>query len=106
MILRLTAVFVFLAACSSTVEVVADPGVADEPVVDGEPVEEEPVVMEQCDAEDYRPLIGTVVAGATLSDGPMLRVYAEGDIITQEYLPRRTNIVHDARQIIRNVYCG
>ena len=106
MMLRRTAVFAFLAACSATAEVGVDPEVAEEPIVEGEVAEEEPAVTEQCDAEDYRPLIGTAVAEATFPDGPMLRVYAEGDIITQEYLPRRKNIVHNARGVIQNVYCG
>ncbi len=65
-----------------------------------------PVVVEQCDAADYRPLIGTSVDAATLPDGQFFRSYGENDIITQEYLPRRTNVVYDAKRIVGDVYCG
>ncbi|MGI9393129.1 MAG: hypothetical protein ACR2OY_00645 [Boseongicola sp.] len=106
-ILRLTAALLFLVACSPTSEAVEDS--ADDVDEVSETVAEEelaPDVMEQCDASDYRPLIGTPVDEAALSGDPMLRVYGENDIITQEYLPRRTNIVYNSRKVIRNVYCG
>jgi len=107
MILRVIAALLLMAACSPSGEAEKEASGGD-----GEGAEEvaesseAPVVMEQCEAADYRPLIGTPVATATLPDGPMLRAYGENDIITQEYLPRRTNIVYDAKRVVRNVYCG
>lgn len=107
MIFRVIAALLLMAACSPSgdAEQEASAGVGEgaEEVAEGG---ETPVVMEQCDAADYRPLIGTPVATATLPVGPMLRAYGENDIITQEYLPRRTNIVYDARKVVANVYCG
>ena len=71
------------------------------------PVEPEtPPALEQCDAADYRPLVGSNIAAVTLLNDPMLRAYGQGDIITQEYLPQRTNIVYGADGIILRVYCG
>lgn len=80
-------------------------GMAD-PVAGVAPVGDEPAPLEQCDAADWRPLIGTSVAAANIAASEALRVYGQGDIITQEYLPGRTNIVHDGEGIIRRVYCG
>ncbi len=105
--LRLIAVALIMAACSPTGE--AEEAVVDSIVEGAEVAAEEgsaPTVIEQCDAEGYRILIDTSVSAATLPEGPMLRVYGENDIITQEYLPRRTNVVYDARKVVRNVYCG
>ena len=62
--------------------------------------------IELCDARDYRPLIGTNVASATLPVGPMLRAYGVDDIVTQEYIPQRTNVVFDADGVIVRVWCG
>lgn len=62
--------------------------------------------IELCDAEDYRPLIGTNIAAATLPADPMLRAYGVNDIITQEYLPQRTNILYGTDGVIQRVYCG
>ena len=62
--------------------------------------------IELCDARDYRPLIGTNVASATLPTGPMLRAYSVDDIVTQEYIPQRTNVVYDADGVIVRVWCG
>ena len=107
MILRLIAALLIVAACSPTGE--TEEAVVDSIVEGAEVAAEErsaPTVIEQCDAEDYRTLIDTSVSAATLPEGPMLRVYGENDIITQEYLPRRTNVVYDARKVVRNVYCG
>ncbi|MGI9389130.1 MAG: hypothetical protein ACR2O1_03655 [Boseongicola sp.] len=107
MILRLTAALLFLTACSPTSETVEPPADDIDEVTESETGEDTaPDVMEQCEANDYRPLIGTTVDEAALSGDPMLRVYGENDIVTQEYLPRRTNIVYDSRKVIQNVYCG
>ena len=91
----------FLAACAVEEEVIIEIPVED--VVE----EEEIPALEQCDAADYRPLIGTEIAAAlTPGDDPMLRVYGAGEIVTQEYLPQRTNIVFDGDGLIQRVYCG
>ena len=98
---------IILAACSPTGET-EDADLGDNGDVAEEVVEDEgePIVIEQCDAETYRPFIGSSVADAALPDDAGVRVFGENDIVTQEYLPRRTNIVYDGRQIIRAVYCG
>ena len=61
---------------------------------------------EECDAESYRGLLGTPIAVASVNEGRLLRVYAEGEIITQEFLPQRTNIVTDRAGTVTRVYCG
>ncbi len=68
--------------------------------------DEEPDLFEECDAQSYRGLIGTPVANALLNEGTNLRVYAETDLITQEFLPQRTNIVTDDAGNVTRVYCG
>ena len=61
---------------------------------------------EQCDAAEYRIHIGQNIATVTVPTGPMLRAYGDTDIVTQDYLPQRTNIVYDSAGIIRRVSCG
>ncbi len=61
---------------------------------------------EQCDAADYRDLVGSNVAAVTLPSGRDIRVFGENDIVTQDYRPERTNIVYDTGGKIRRVYCG
>lgn len=62
--------------------------------------------VELCDAEDYRQLIGSAVAATSFPQGPNLRVFSLTDIVTQEYLPSRTNVVYDNSGTIVRVYCG
>ena len=64
------------------------------------------VGVELCDAKDYRPLVGTLVAATTFATGPRLRVFNVDDVVTQEYLPNRTNIVYDNGGKIIRVWCG
>ena len=62
---------------------------------------------EECDAAEYRPLIGTPHSDADLPDGPRLRVYSDSALVTQEYLPNRTNIVFGTDNgVILRVFCG
>ena len=61
--------------------------------------------IELCDAKDYRDLIGSSVTATTFPEGPRLRVFTLTDIVTQDYIPQRTNVVHDKGRISR-VYCG
>ena len=61
--------------------------------------------IELCDAADYRDLIGSPVAATSFPEGSKLRVFTLTDIVTQDYIPQRTNIVHDKGTITR-VYCG
>ena len=101
------AVLLGLAACATPEAAEPQPGGA---VEDGSGPESEegaaPAIPEQCDAEDYRPLIGTTVAEAALTPSAMLRVYGENDIITQDYLPQRTNVIYDAAGVILRAECG
>lgn len=62
--------------------------------------------LEQCDADDYRLLIGTPIAAVTLPQDDLIRAYGENDIITQDYLPQRTNIIYSMDGIIQRVTCG
>lgn len=62
--------------------------------------------IELCDAADYRPLIGSNIAATTLPAGPRLRVYSVDDIVTQEYIPQRTNIIYRPDGTILRVECG
>lgn len=61
---------------------------------------------ELCDASAYAGMIGTNIAAATFPSDPKIRVFGENDIVTRDYIPQRTNIVHDERGVIREVYCG
>lgn len=62
--------------------------------------------IELCDARDYRPLIGAHIASVTLPKGPRLRAFSVDDIITQEYIPQRTNVLYDSDGTIIRVYCS
>lgn len=63
--------------------------------------------VELCDAPSYRPLVGQPVSAATFPAGPKLRVYSDSDVVTQEYMPNRTNVVYDdTTGLILRVFCG
>lgn len=62
--------------------------------------------IELCDAERYRPLVGSSVDATAFPTGPRLRVFGVDDIVTQDYIPQRTNVVHDDDRLIVRVYCG
>ena len=62
--------------------------------------------IELCDADAFRPLVGTSIAATALPEDPMLRAFGENDIITQDYRPQRTNILYDRGGTIIRVYCG
>ncbi len=101
------ALAIVLTACAPTVpddrEVVKDralPGPSEE--IDGGGLAD----IELCDAEDYRPLVGTSVDATSFATGASLRVFGANDIVTQDYIPQRTNIVHDNSRNIVRVYCG
>ena len=99
-----------LAACAAEEPAAVDPPVPDDLMAEAPDVADDAPegvpIPEQCDAEDYRPLIGTPAAAATLPQNEFFRAYGETDIITQEYLPRRTNVVYGADGIIKDVFCG
>lgn len=75
-------------------------------IVNGETKEPGLADIELCDASDYRPMVGSNIAAATFPAGPRLRVFGEDDIVTQEYIPQRTNVVFDKGGTIVRVYCG
>ena len=62
--------------------------------------------IELCDAADYRGLVGSDVGATSFPVGPQLRVFGQNDIITQDYIPQRTNVVYDTSRRIIRVYCG
>ena len=62
--------------------------------------------IELCDAEEYRPLIGSNIAAVTLPAGPRMRAFSVDDIVTQEYIPQRTNVLYETDGRIIRVYCG
>ncbi len=100
---------VFLTACAPTPP---DDRVDERPAAAELPTEEQGegdgglADIELCEADAYRPLIGTNIAATSLPAGPMLRAFALTDIVTQDYLPQRTNIVYDDGGTITRVYCG
>ncbi len=100
---RLTVLVVLLAACGP---VPADEGSAIVTEVVTPEGPEAPPVLEECDAADYRPLVGTSIAATTFLKDDRLRVFSENDIITQEYIPQRTNVVFDTEGLISRTYCG
>ncbi len=61
---------------------------------------------ELCDASAYAHLVGTNVAATSFPSGPRMRVFGVNDIVTRDYIPQRTNIVHGENGIITEVYCG
>lgn len=74
------------------------------PLIDTDPPALDPA--SDCNLAQYRPLIGQAAADQFLPTGPELRVFSESDIVTQELLPKRTNIVTNANGIIVRVFCG
>ena len=70
---------------------VSEPGLAD---------------IELCEADAFRPLIGSSIAATALPEDPLLRAFGENDIVTQDYRPQRTNILYDVGGTIIRVYCG
>ena len=62
--------------------------------------------IELCDAEDYRPLVGSPVSATSFPESPSLRVFGVNDIVTQDYVPQRTNVVYDTNGTITRIYCG
>ena len=61
---------------------------------------------EECDADAYRPLVGSPVTATVFPTGAKLRVFKSSDIVTQEYIPQRTNVVFNAGGQIIRVFCG
>ncbi|MEM9426014.1 MAG: hypothetical protein AAGA06_04860 [Pseudomonadota bacterium] len=62
--------------------------------------------QELCDAASYRILVGSSVDDTNFPVGPRLRVFGMNDIITQDYIPQRTNVVFGGSREIIRVYCG
>lgn len=63
--------------------------------------------VELCDADAYRPLIGQPYTAITTPEGPRLRIYSDTAVVTQEYLPNRTNVVFAERsKKILRAFCG
>lgn len=62
--------------------------------------------IELCDAGSYRDLVGQPVDSTQFPVGPEFRVFGVNDIVTQDYIPQRTNVVYDTSRIITRVYCG
>ena len=62
--------------------------------------------IELCDASQYRPLVGQPVDATRFPVGEDFRVFGLNDIVTQDYIPQRTNVVYDASRQITRVYCG
>ena len=62
--------------------------------------------QEQCDAINYRILVGSDVDDTSFPIDPSLRGFGESDIVTQDYIPQRTNVVYDRSRKIIRVYCG
>lgn len=109
----LTTLFAFLAACAPQVPDSRTTTVSDfEDLPDvrqsREDADQPPKLsdIELCDAREYRPLIGSSSAATTFPVSSSLRVYGENDIVTDDYVPQRTNVVSDASGRIAQVFCG
>lgn len=103
--LALPAALLFLTACGppsidDRVDAVVPPQVEAE---DSSPKLGE---IELCDARDYRPLIGKAVEATTFVENRMLRVYGVNDIVTNDYIPQRTNVVYNEKGVITKAFCG
>ena len=96
---------VVLAGCDAPNDVAVEAVDFDEPAVLTEETADAGL-PEECDAAEYRGFIGQNIAAVTVPTGPMLRAYGETDIITQDYLPQRTNVVYDGSRTITRVFCG
>ncbi len=93
-----------LAACAEpAVEADATGGVEQSTGDTGEPALGE---IELCDASEFRPLVGTLITEAGIEASASLRVFGVNDIITQDYVPQRTNVVYDEDGMITRAYCG
>jgi len=105
-----------MAACGSDpagdqaieAEVISLPSGAKADVRDDDVVAEVDVVAgtELCDLAPYESLVDTAIADAALPDAENLRVFSINDIVTRDYIPQRTNIVHNEAGVITQVYCG
>ena len=62
--------------------------------------------IELCDAAEYRYLVGQPVESAAFPASAELRVFGVNDIVTQDYVPQRTNVVYDETRVIARIYCG
>lgn len=62
--------------------------------------------IELCDASQYRPLVGQSVDATVFPEGPQFRVFGVNAIVTQDFVPQRTNVVYDASRTITRVFCG
>lgn len=99
--------FVALAACASSA-----PDDRDQPENRALPGPSEDIAgggladVELCDARNYRGLIGSDVGATTFPKSDELRVFSVNDIVTQDYIPQRTNVVFDGSRRIIRVYCG
>lgn len=62
--------------------------------------------VELCDAATYRPKVGSNVSASNFAQSATLRVFGVNQIITQDYVPQRTNIVYNSSGRILRVYCG
>ena len=84
------------------------PGGSERATAAAPEVETQPIVdtTAQCDEDTYAPLVGQQAGGKQFPVGPRLRVFGVNDIITQELVPQRTNIVVDDTGTIVRVYCG
>ncbi|MEM7720473.1 MAG: I78 family peptidase inhibitor [Pseudomonadota bacterium] len=62
--------------------------------------------IELCDAQTYRDLVGSDVDDASFPTAGGPRVFGVNDIVTQDFIPQRTNVVFDTSRRIVRVYCG
>lgn len=113
--MRFTVPALLILAMTACAPSTPDDRETDEPVAGGERALPGPsegggggelAEIELCDAKDYRVLVGTDVKLTSFPEGANLRVFGENDIVTQDYIPQRTNIVHDTSDQIIRIYCG
>ena len=106
----LTLVALFVAGCASEEDAVFEDISPSEALPSGGTTEVQPeeavAATELCDAADYRGLIGSNVAATVFPQSDTLRVYSVNDIVTRDFIPQRTNVVHQDNGNITQVFCG
>ncbi|WP_136636422.1 I78 family peptidase inhibitor [Pseudooceanicola onchidii] len=62
----------------------------------------------ECRPSAYKALVGKSLGTAeqTIAEGPKVRIFGPGAILTDEFNPERVNIVSDDGKIVTRVYCG
>ena len=106
---RLGLILLLLPACAPPVEEPAPEPLPGPPVDEAAAEGEEPAVdliLGPCGADEVQDLTGTPLAEAGERIPVDARVIAPGDVVTQDYRPKRMNVLTDDRGRIAEITCG